>query len=86
MIKISNFSLLVKTFFKNIFPFQFPFEQRFKLFFTKVFKTLFKVYAKRVDDTFFILVKERINLKAEDLLKELLLLPLEMSLLNVANM
>jgi len=35
---------------------------------------------------FFIPMKEKINLKAKDLLKELLLLLSGMSLLNVANM
>ena len=69
MIKISNFSLLVKTFFKNIFPFQFPFEQRFKLFFTKVFETLFKVYVKRVDDTFFHSSKRKDKFKSRGFVK-----------------
>ena len=53
MIRISNFSSLVKTFFKNIFSFRLPFEQQFKLFVTKAFETLFRVYVKRVDDYFF---------------------------------
>ena len=53
MIRISDFSSLVKTFFKNIFSFRLPFEQQFKLFVTKAFKTLFRVYVKRVDDYFF---------------------------------
>ena len=67
MIRISNFSSLVKTFFKNIFSFRLPFEQQFKLFITKAFETLFRVYVKRV--------KEKISLKAKDLLKKLLPLP-----------
>ena len=53
MIRISDFSSLVKTFFKNIFSFRLPFEQQFKLFVTKAFETLFRVYVKRVDDYFF---------------------------------
>ena len=53
MIRISNFSSLVKTFFKNIFSFRLPFEQQFKLFVTKAFEMLFRVYVKRVDDYFF---------------------------------
>ena len=53
MIRISNFSSLVKTFFKNIFSFRLPFEKQFKLFVTKAFETLFRVYVKRVDDAFF---------------------------------
>lgn len=53
MIRISNFSPLVKTFFKNIFSSRLPFEQQFKLFVAKAFETLFRVYAKKVDDTFF---------------------------------
>ena len=53
MIRISNFSSLVKTFFKNIFSFKLPFEQQFKLFVSKAFETLFRVYVKRVDDAFF---------------------------------
>ena len=52
MIRISNFSSLVKTFFKNIFSFRLPFEQQFKLFVSKAFETLFRVYVKRVDDYF----------------------------------
>ena len=76
MIRISDFSSLVKTFFKNIFSFRLPFEQQFKLFISKAFETLFRVYVK----------KEKINLKAKDLLKELLPLLSGMSLLNVANM
>ena len=75
MIRISDFSSLVKTFFKNIFSFRLPFEQQFKLFVTKAFETLFRVYVKRVDDAFFIPTKEKISLKAKDLLKELLPLP-----------
>ena len=71
MIRISNFSSLVKTFLKNIFSFRLPFEQQFKLFVTKAFETLFRVYVKRA----FIPTKEKISLKAEDLLKELLPLP-----------
>ena len=67
MIRISDFSSLVKTFFKNIFSFRLPFEQQFKLFVTKAFEMLFRVYVKRV--------KEKISLKAKDLLKELLPLP-----------
>ncbi|BBM48897.1 hypothetical protein JMUB3934_0495 [Leptotrichia wadei] len=86
MIRISDFSSLVKTFFKNIFSFRLPFEQQFKLFVSKTFETLFRVYVKRVDDAFFIPMKEKINLKAKDLLKELLPLLSGMSLLNVANM
>ena len=78
MIRISNFSSLVKTFFKNIFSFRLPFEQQFKLFVTKAFETLFKVYVKKVDDSFFIPMKERIDLKAKGLSKELLLLLLDM--------
>ena len=53
MIRISDFSSLVKTFFKNIFSFRLPFEQQFKLFVSKAFETLFRVYVKRVDDAFF---------------------------------
>ena len=53
MIRISDFSSLVKTFFKNIFSFRLPFEQQFKLFVSKTFETLFRVYVKRVDDAFF---------------------------------
>ena len=53
MIRISDFSSLVKTFFKNIFSFRLPFEQQFKLFITKAFEMLFRVYVKRVDDYFF---------------------------------
>ena len=53
MIRVSNFSSLVKAFFKNIFSFRLPFEQQFKLFVTKAFETLFRVYVKRVDDYFF---------------------------------
>ena len=53
MIRISDFSSLVKTFFKNIFSFRLPFEQQFKLFVSKTFETLFRVYVKRVDDYFF---------------------------------
>lgn len=76
MIRISDFSSLVKTFFKNIFSFRLPFEQQFKLFVSKTFETLFRVYVK----------KEKINLKAKDLLKELLPLLSGISLLNVTNM
>ena len=71
MIRISNFSSLVKTFFKNIFSFRLPFEQQFKLFVTKAFETLFK----ELMITSFIPTKEKISLKAKDLLKELLSLP-----------
>ena len=53
MIRISDFSSLVNTFFKNIFSFRLPFEQQFKLFVTKAFESLFRVYVKRVDDYFF---------------------------------
>ena len=53
MIRLSDFSSLVKTFFKNIFSFRLPFEQQFKLFVSKAFETLFRVYVKRVDDYFF---------------------------------
>ena len=53
MIRISDFSSLVKTFFKNIFSFRLPFEQQFKLFVSKAFETLFRIYVKRVDDAFF---------------------------------
>ena len=53
MIRLSDFSSLVKTFFKNIFSFRLPFEQQFKLFISKAFETLFRVYVKRVDDAFF---------------------------------
>lgn len=74
MIRISDFYSLVKTFFKNIFSFRLPFEQQFKLFVTKAFETLFRVYVKRVDD-YFIPTKEKVSLKAKDLLKELLPLP-----------
>ena len=49
MIRISNFSSLVKTFLKIFFLF----EQQFKLFVTKAFEMLFRVYVKRVDDYFF---------------------------------
>ena len=53
MIRISDFYSLVKTFFKNIFPFKLSFEQQFKLFITKAFEILFRVYVKKVDDRFF---------------------------------
>ena len=81
MIRISDFSSLVKTFFKNIFSFRLPFEQQFKLFVSEAFEPLFRVYVKRVDDAFFIPMKEKIYLKAKDLLKELLLLLSGMSLI-----
>ena len=75
MIRISDFSSLVKTFFKNIFSFRLPFEQQFKLFVTKAFETLFRVYVKRVDDAFFHSDERKDKLEAKDLLKELLPLP-----------
>ena len=78
MIRISDFYSLVKTFFKNIFSFKLSFEQQFKLFITKAFEILFRVYVKKVDDSFFIPMKERIDLKAKGLSKELLLLLLDM--------
>lgn len=52
MIRLSDFSSLVKTFFKNIFSFRLPFEQQFKLFVSKAFETLFRVYVKRVTEGF----------------------------------
>ena len=67
MIRISDFYSLVKTFFKNIFPFKLSFEQQFKLFITKAFEILFRVYVKKVDDIFFIPMKERIDLKVKGL-------------------
>ena len=75
MIRISDFSSLVKTFFKNIFSFRLPFEQQFKLFVTKAFETLFRVYVKRADDAFFHSDERKDKLEAKDLLKELLPLP-----------
>ena len=78
MIRISDFYSLVKIFFKNIFSFKLSFEQQFKLFITKAFEILFRVYVKKVDDSFFIPMKERIDLKAKGLSKELLLLLLDM--------
>ena len=52
MIRLSDFSSLVKTFFKNIFSSRLPFEQQFKLFVSKAFETLFRVYVKRVTEGF----------------------------------
>ena len=78
MIRISDFYSLVKIFLKNIFSFKLSFEQQFKLFITKAFEILFRVYVKKVDDIFFIPMKERIDLKAKGLSKELLLLLLGM--------
>ena len=69
MIRMSNFSLLVKTFFKNIFSFQLPFEQQFKLFVTKAFETLFKVYVKRVDNTFFHSRERKDRFKSREFVK-----------------
>ncbi|BBM54389.1 hypothetical protein JMUB3936_0673 [Leptotrichia wadei] len=78
MIRISDFYSIVKTFFKNIFSFKLSFEQQFKLFIIKAFEILFRVYVKKVDDNFFIPMKERIDLKVKGLSKELSLLLLDM--------
>ena len=69
MIRISNFSSLVKTFFTNIFSFRLPFEQQFKLFVTKAFEMLFRVYVKRVDDYFFHFNERKDKFKSKGFVK-----------------
>ena len=64
MIRISDFSSLVKTFFKNIFSSRLPFEQQFKLFVTKVFERLFRVY-----DYFFHSNERKDKLKSKGFVK-----------------
>ena len=81
MIRISDFSSLVKTFFKNIFSFRLPFEQQFKLFVSKTFETLFRVYVKRVDDAFFHSDERKDKFKSKGFVKRTVT-----TALNVANM
>ena len=69
MIRISDFYSLVKTFFKNIFPFKLSFEQQFKLFITKAFEILFRVYVKKVDDRFFYSNERKDRFKSKGFIK-----------------
>ena len=69
MIRISDFYSLVKTFFKNIFPFKLSFEQQFKLFITKAFEILFRVYVKKVDDSFFYSNERKDRFKSKGFIK-----------------
>ena len=69
MIRISNFSSLVKTFFKNIFSFKLSFEQQFKLFIIKAFEILFRVYVKKVDDNFFYSNERKNRFKSKGFVK-----------------
>ena len=67
MIRISNFSSLVKTFFKNIFSFR-----RLSCLSQKLLKRCLEFMSKELMITSFIPTKEKISLKAEDFLEELL--------------
>ena len=73
MIRISDLSSLVKTFFKNIF-----FFRRLSCLSQKLLKRCLEFMSKELMITSFIPTKEKISLKAKDLLKELLPLPSEM--------
>ena len=67
MIRISDLSSLVKTFFKNIF-----FFRRLSCLSQKLLKRCLEFMPKELMITSFIPTKEKISLKAEDFLEELL--------------
>ena len=78
MIRISNFSLLVKTFLKIFFLSDFRLSNSSNCLSQRLLKRCLEFMSKELITTFSIPMKEKISLKAKDLLKGLLPLPSEM--------